>query len=230
MSIKLKTLGLGLFAMAAMGAFGVMNAGAAGGGTFDVGDGGETITVSEEPGTSHNLVFELDTGGIFDCTVSEYHGDTADGVVPSITVTPNYQECFTAGNETKFLIDENGCTFEFTVGANPEADNTVHVCESGGPMIINHPNCELTVEEQTVGDGVAWDHDVGSEGVSYTLDEAPNGADAITLDSTAVVEGEHHGGACQILGTEHTLEMRGSATVIAEDGNGFPVDLIATGS
>jgi hypothetical protein len=219
MSTKLKALGLGLFAMAAMGAFGVMNAVAEGGGHFNVGAGGTEITAFEGPGSEHNLEFEADTGGIVECDVSEYHGGTEEGTVSSISVTPTYEECYTTGNETKFEVHDNNCEFEFTaVAGDPETEhNTVNVCPGGGNITITHPNCEIEIGEQTVS------------GVVYKT-ITTNGKHAITLESTTEVATKYEDGICRILGTNHTAEMFGSATVIAENANNEPVDLTATGA
>ena len=216
MSSKLKALGLGLLAIVAISAFGVVNAGANSDGDFDLGTGATTVK-GEESGT-HNLIFTPEgTGSAIDCKTATYSGGVSAGTVGSITITPAWSNCSTAGSASEFGVDLNGCKLTFTVGQHAEGDNTVSVCSSGGPIEITHPNCLITVEKQTVS-GAAADPDTRE------------GAASITLTSTATVATKYHGGICVLLGTNHSAVMEGSATVWAEDENGNAVDLVATGS
>ena len=214
MSTKLKALGLGLLTAMAIGAVAVKNASATTGGHFNS-PAGTTITGLEN--STHNLEFELDSGDIFDCTKAALHSSTG-GTVTSITITPNWGECFTTGTpETKYDIHENACTLKFTVSPNPETEhNTVDICDTGGPLIITHPNCLITVEKQS------------ASGLLYKTITA-NNKHAITLTSTVKFATKYHGGICQLLGTNHTVEMKGSTTVIGENADSEPVDITATG-
>jgi hypothetical protein len=101
--------------------------------------------------------------------------------------------------------------FEFTSG-NP---GTVHVkCL----ITITHPNCEITVPVQTPHSG----------GVTYnTVTEG--GKHALTLSvNVGGITGQFHGGLCIFLGTNHTFNMTGSATVWGEDKDNLRVNVTHT--
>lgn len=212
MSIKIKALSLGLFAMLAMGAFAAVNVGAKVDGHFVFGSEHAFVTGSVQKGTAHNLHFIAEDGSLMGCDVQQYIG-THKSIVKTtteITVTPNWDQCYTTPEGTKFPVDENGCDLRFTARALPESnDATAHVaCPLGKTIVFTHPNCETTVDPQTVGgaagNGFTYTNkDVGVAGVS----------DWITMDVKVKVLTAYHGGICVFLGTNHTGTLEGSVTV-----------------
>ena len=225
MNTKLRALGLGLLAVTAMTAFGVMNATAETGGHFthDAPTNHATIVGTETAGTEHVLHFNKEggePGERIGCDKDEYHGVATAKTVESLTITPKWSECYTTGSpNTKFDIHENGCDFTFTIGREGQVakHHTVHLtCPAGKAVEITHPNCTITVPPQTV------------TGVTYTTDLI-GGKHAITLDVTAEdITSHYHAGICIFLGTTHQSEMKGSVTVEGFDTLGNRVNITAT--
>lgn len=213
MSMKLKVLGLGLLAMMATSAFAAMNAGATVSGHFTTGSEHTYITGTEE-GAEHNLHFISESGASeIGCDDSEYTGThkSATKTTTELTITPDWEECYTTPNEGDPMEDtwgvhENGCDLRFTSRALPEAnDATVHVvCAPEKAIDITHPNCTITVGSQTVG-GLA------NDGVTYT--NKNDGTPWVTMDVDVTLKSQYHGGICIFLGTNHTSTMLGEVTV-----------------
>ncbi|HYP56116.1 MAG TPA: hypothetical protein VEQ41_07440 [Solirubrobacterales bacterium] len=237
MSTKLKALGLGLAAMLTIGAFGVMNAGASPtdphrGGHFvsNAPSGVTTIIGTESPTTpNHNLRFSVDgaANGI-DCVTSNYHGTMTGATAEEITVTPNYQTCYTTDTPTNHnvTVDTNGCGFLFTVNTKPtETHNAVHIhgCTKGAHnqlgIVITHPNCTIIIPQQTVT-GVTYDN----------VRATPTSKHEVTLTSTVENITTHYAaGICVFLGTKHLAAMNGAVTVQGFDSKtGNQVDITAT--
>lgn len=221
MSVKLKVLALGLIAVVATGAITVVNAGAITGGHFVSDTATTTITGSE--GGNHVLEF-LEQGAttpeskIF-CTETSYTGTASAITTTELKITPSWNKCHTTGLVQNFDVDENGCTFVFTVRPNGhENHNTVHLnCPQGKVIEITHPNCNITVPPQTL------------EGVTYTREVDPTtNKHVITLDSTVKnIQSQYHEKVCVFLGTNHISEMTGSVTVKGTSG-GVGVNITAT--
>jgi len=219
MSIKLKALGLGLLATMAMSAFAVMNASASSTGHF-VSHAKEhhlIVTGTDAFGTAHQLVFKEGTGTGISCTHSTYHG-TLEGLAATTTtalrVRPSYSKCATEsgtwGEVTVHVPTACGTNvFEFTSGGT----GTVHL---NCTITITHPNCEITVPNQTLS------------GVTYK-NVTEGGTAGVTLNvNVGNINGQFHGGICIFLGTNHTFTMTGSATVTGEDTNKNPVGITST--
>jgi|SRR6187549_656112 len=219
MSIKLKALGLGLLAAMAMTAVGVLNASASITGHFThTATGGHGLVVGTESGT-HRVKFSVDGGTPIECEEASYHGTVSAATVTAVRVTPTYGKCKTEGGAAgSVVVDTNECHFVFhsntkASGSNPTGHATVTVeCTSKGPIVVTHPNCEITIPSQSLS------------GVTYT----PNGSE-ITLDSTVGgITSHYHGGICVFLGTTHTGTMTGSATVKGTNTDGSAASISAT--
>jgi len=214
MSIKLKVLGLGLLAVMATSAFSVMNAGAVVGGHFiHKGAGGKAvITGHEAKGTSHQLKFyhlktnshETDPEALpIECETAKYEGTVTTETVTSIQMYPTYTKCNTEGGVPgSVTVTPNGCSYTFfSQGANKHGTAQVD-CAAGKAIVINHPNCEITIPAQTTM----------TEGLTYTA--TVEGQNSITADVTVnTITGQYHGGICIFLGTTQKFEMKGSVTV-----------------
>ena len=214
-------LGLGLFAMLAMGAFGVLNATAETGGHFGATKYpatviGEESTIGEN---KHQLDFVPAGGNQIGCDEESYHG-VLNEASEDVKITPKWNKCYTTPSpETKFDVHENGCWFTFTVGTKPaEADNTVHLeCEGENTIEITHPNCTIHVPPQTPDGGVV-----------YTTKTDEEGNHTITMDVTAEnITTHYEKGLCVLLGTNHVSSMLGSVTVRAEK-EGEAIGITAT--
>jgi hypothetical protein len=103
--------------------------------------------------------------------------------------------------------------FEFTSGNT----GTVSV---NCTITITHPNCTITVPNNAANKhlhGITYDQIV------------TDGKHAITVTSNVKkIAGEFHGGICVFLGTNHTFEMIGSATVWGDDALGGRVNVTHT--
>lgn len=206
MSIKLKALGLGLLAMMAMSAFAAMNAGATTSGHFITESNPTFVTGIHKQGTEHELHFISEAGDEIGCDHSTYSGKhEGTKTTTSLTITPNWTDCYTTPDGTKFDVDENGCDLEFTSRANPATnDATVKINCPSKRIEITHPNCNITVGTQEVG-GAA------GNGVTYT--NKNDGKPWITMNVDVTFAVEYHGGICIFLGTNHHARMEGDVTV-----------------
>jgi hypothetical protein len=224
MGIKTRMLCAGVLAVIAAGGVAVVNAGATSGGHFVFGSHHVGYTIEE--GSEHRIHF-LSAGGSegerIGCETSGYHGthkNTLATTTTNITVIPTWSNCYTTASPgTKFDIHENGCDLLFTVRPNPETNhNTIHmVCPAGKAIVLTHPNCEVTIPPQTPTGGAIYKTTV------------ENGVHAITLELTAGLATQYHGGICIFLGTNQTSTMSGSATLTAKDiPTGSPTHITAT--
>lgn len=216
MSFKSKAVALGI---AALGASALAGAGATAetGGHFIAG-ADHTRVGGREEGT-HFLHFSAAGGTPIGCYNSAYLGTMTSATATEIAIAPSWTGCYTTTEPEKtFDVEENGCTFLFTIGKSPAAHNTAHLkCPVGVPGIdIKHPACTIRVPPQTVS------------GVSYkAVDATP---DLVTLESTvASIQAQFEGGVCVFLGTTQTAAMSGSVKVVAYDSTGKQVEFTATG-
>lgn len=220
MSIKLKALGLGLLAILATSAFAVMNASAEVQGHF-VSDEEHTIITGVEEGTHHqHLVGDFGEGQI-GCEVAHYHGTATSKTSTSLTITPTYEKCLTTGTATAVNVTTNGCTYTFTLTTTAPTPEHPHLvahllCPAGKAIEVHHPNCTITIQPQTVA----------SAGTVTTI--LDNGKHALTLNTAAKFNDQYHGGICIFLGTNHTGELKGSATVRGFNTEGKQVNITAT--
>lgn len=226
MSLKFKILGLGLLAVMATSAFAAVNASALTTGHFTaepaVGDHHVIVKGTDAYKTAHQLVFkEVGAAEGISCTDSEYHGTlsgAAATTTQAIQVRPTYKNCATEsgawGSVAVHVPAACGTNvFEFTSRSAGHA--TVHVrCA----IQVTHPNCTINIPAQTPHSG----------GVTYTTTTEIN-KHAITLNSTVGgITANYEGGICIFLGTSHTYEMTGSATVWGEDTATNRVGITAT--
>jgi len=195
----------------------------------DAPNGHATIIGTETgPHTPHSLSFQRTdntqfTGAAIECTKATYHGTTTAAITDSITITPTYIDCATTeGVWGEVDVTTNGCTYTFrstsaATGHKPTHHATVSVvCPAGKAIVIDHPNCTITVPPQTL------------TGVTYTTIEE-SGKHAITLNVTAThIAGQFHGGICIFLGTSKEFDMNGAVTVKGTDTNNNPVNITAT--
>lgn len=201
-----------MLAVMATSAFAVSNAGAIAGGHFVF--SAHHVDLLAEQKEAHQIHF-LAKGGAegerIGCEVAKYHGTHLNDPDPEkpqtttteVTIAPTWEKCYTTGTpNTKFDVHENGCHLLFTVRPEPEKNhNTVHFkCPAGKAAVITHQNCEITVPTQT------------TSGVLYKT-ALVDGVHAITLESTAEISTEYHGGICIFLGTNHKATMNGSVVV-----------------
>jgi len=218
---KFRVLSLGILAVLSVTAFGVVSATADTGGHFTSSVHHTTLVGTETALPPHRLHFTEEGKSEEDwigCDKDHYTGTLTVTTAESITITPNWSECYTTGTpNTKFDIHENGCHFTFTIG-DTGTHHTVHLtCPEGKAIEITHQNCNITVKPST------------HLGVVYKTDTTSNKKHSITLEVTVKgIASEYHSGLCIFLGTNHVSEMRGSVTVEGRNTAEEPVDITAT--
>lgn len=226
MSTKLKALGLGLVAAMAIGAFGVMNAGATTGGHFtsESTTDEHTTLIGTESGEHTTGFFAVSEVPIV-CQTADYTGTTDENTVEEVTIEPDYDGCSTEGETPGSVhVDMNSCDYVFTVrGDEPDTKhNTVHIdCEDPDDkidLVHTDANCTIEIGEQTVGGGVL-----------YTNEGSPH---EVTVDITAEeIEYTLHNFPCNLLGTTHNDgELFGSVTLEGRDKLNSQVNITATGT
>lgn len=176
MTRKLKTAGLALVAVFALGA---IAASAAHAGTFTSDEYPATIT-GQNVGGAH--VFETELGVPMNCNV-QLHGELA-AASETVTMTPTYN-CGIGGNVVD--VDLNGCDYVLRAGATlgmHEVGGLMDiVCPAGAAIdfeITSMPICHLTVGEQLGLGALTYtnrtmakdvDADMSLGGIEYELDE-----------------------------------------------------------
>ncbi len=218
MSLTLKALGLGFLAAMALSAGAVMNASAGGGGHF-VSDIAHTEIKGTEEWTHHQHIALHGFSGEIGCNTASYSATTTSTTVTSLTVTPNYANCFTTGESEAIVpITMNGCQYTLTV-ASKTTNNTTQtshlICPIGKKIEVHHPNCTITIWPQ-------W----FTSGLKYTT-TTENGKHIITVDSNIRFNLERHG-LCAIFGVTGIGTINGSATVRGFDTVGNQVNVTAT--
>jgi hypothetical protein len=88
-----------------------------------------TLTGTNDPGFSDEF---LTTIGTFKCTKTTYAATIA-GPTTSLTATPSFSGC--SGFGFPFVVDMNGCTFKFNVGAGTTGDVDL-VCPAGAELTL----------------------------------------------------------------------------------------------
>lgn len=139
----------------------------------------------------HKTEFVPGAGAGVICEDATYHGEMPAATVTALTVTPNYGNKCKTTNGTPVTITTHGCTFEFTIHADPEVKHsTVHLkCPPGKGITISDGPCLITINPQTV------------TGVVYTK-EGWEGTKALTLDFTVKnIQYTLHSGICSLGGT-----------------------------
>jgi len=182
MSLKLRALGLGLIAAAAMSAVAIMTtinaattttAVAKTGGHFVTDDpSGHTILKGEDKlaNTPIFLDHHNKEAKVFCKKDLKYHGTITAQTVTELTLTPTIStedECVAeitiGGGKQTFTahIDMNGCDFVFTIGETFNEHNTTHLkCPAGNDVRVTvtglfGSTCTITIKPQTPAIGTA---------------------------------------------------------------------------
>jgi hypothetical protein len=225
MSMKLRAISLGILAAMAISAVAVMNASANGKGHFVFSGHGENLWevegTEQEPAHKLELTLHGLEGGVV-CDVAFYDATGKGETAADLTFIPTYEKCHTTGSATNIPIHVNGCTYTFTVAekTGDATEQTAHLkCPVGKTLEITHPNCTVTIHEQSVTTGLTY----------TTRPVAPEtGPHWITLDVNIQFKVTKHG-ICQILGTEGNGTLKGSATAKAyKHGTPTQINLTAT--
>jgi hypothetical protein len=178
MSLKLKTLSLGLLALLAAGAMALLmlnaktatTASAETGGHFVTDDtSGHTILVGEDKPGNTGIFIDPHNGKaeIFCEEDVKYHGTITTQTVTEITFTPTFptkkESCFAKIplGEFEAHIDANGCDFSFTIGKTRDQHNTTHLkCPTGKHLQVTvtgpFGTCTITIKPQTPTGGSGY--------------------------------------------------------------------------
>lgn len=218
MSTKQKALSLGLLAILAMSSL-VMNASATVTGHFTSTAADEHTLLSGSESGTHRLHFSIDGGTSITCDIASYSGTTTQNTTSEVTITPTYDQCYTNNAEkTKVVVDTNACDYTFFSNSTTHGTVAVHECGATKAIVITHPNCEITIPEQTP----TSEH--MKKGIWPTQDGKGLTVDVTVEDITAY----YHGGLCVFLGTNHTADMNGSVTMTGAETDGTHVTLEET--
>jgi hypothetical protein len=235
MSLKLKALGLALFAVLAVGAVSVMSATANPGEkqghfTSDAAGPWTHITGAQE-GTLHENVF-LDhaLGDAVTCSTATFTASVGVATATEITVTPTYAGCKTTNEKREAHVDMNGCAYVLTIFEKPETrDQTTHLeCPPGKEvtLTITGPfgvKCTIHIPPQTPTTG----------GVVYTTTTDANKKHTLTLDITAFGitnnrTEEGFGGCLFNAGHGNNATLLGKVAAGGKDTAGKVVNITAT--
>jgi hypothetical protein len=233
MSIKLKALGLALFAVLAVGAVSVMSATANPGeklGHFTSDVNWTHVTGSQE-GTLHENVFlNHALGDGVTCSTAAFTGNVSGFTATEITVTADYKGCKTTEEKRDVHVEMNGCAYTLTIFEKPEVkDQTTHLeCPAGkevtlrvtGPFGVK---CTIHIPPQTPTSG----------GVVYTTTTDANKKHTLTLDITAfgVTNNrteEGFGGCLFNAGHDNNATLLGKVTAEGRDTAAKVVNITAT--
>jgi hypothetical protein len=233
MSIKLKALGLALFAALAVGAVSVVSATGATGGHFTSGSSWTVLSGSQVGGNAANYIENTNEGARVICPEQETisAASVSGTTVTQITATPTFPDgCeLQAAFSGPATIDTNGCDFLFTIESAEPEHTAVHlVCPEGkevaatvDPVVVG--SCVIDYPPQTPTSG----------GVVYAATEH-SGKASLHLDITAegITSNETPMGflGCGTqAGESNNSDFFGTATVVGKDTTGTPVDIKATG-
>jgi hypothetical protein len=215
MSLKLKALGLAVFAALAVGAVSVVSATADTGGVFHSEVSWTHIKGAQEGTLHQNALIDHGEGDAITCSTVSYTGNTDALTETEITVTGSYSGCKTTNNGYPVTVDMTGCAFVLTIGdAAGLKHHTSHLeCATGNEVdvTINPPfvgECHIKIPAQTpttggtaykgitVGGKNALTLDITVEGITSTKTEtgfgclgAPGHTNNSTLKGTVVAEG-----------------------------------------
>jgi hypothetical protein len=223
MKHKIKALGAGLVAAAAVVALGGGSATATSGGHFV--SGSEHTVLKSVSAGQHAHTFNTHSGPIT-CEPGTFkHEGTFSGTtVTSIDLVPSYGApggggCGTEGGTPITSYTYNGCVYRLTVAAKTTSstEQTLHfVCPVGKVLEFHQPNCLATMPSQTATGTVTY------------ANVLQNGKHSLTLSLNATFETQYHGGLCVFLGTKQSATLSGSALVNAFNSKGEQVSVTAT--
>lgn len=139
---KLKTLGLCLGAVLAIGAVGASASSAAPQFHFEA----EHTIITGQQTTANAFVFDV---GEVKCGVAQFAGTSAVFTTTTITLTPTFDNCL-LDEEEEVTFTHNGCSFVFHLGANTEhLTGTMSIeCPANEVIEIDAPECTITVPPQ----------------------------------------------------------------------------------
>lgn len=218
---KLKLSG-GILAVLAVGICAATSAIATTGGHFTSAASVTRVTGLEN--TGHEIHFkrvgEPATSAI-GCENAFYSSTVIGETVTSLNITPKWEKCYTTGDgpeATKFEIDENECTLQFTIGKTGTHHTVDIVCPATKYIEVTHPACTVRIPPQTL------------TGITYnTITAGIPAKHAITLESTIKGAASYfETGICTFLGTSQEFEMTGSVTIEGFDTDGVRTDITAT--
>jgi hypothetical protein len=236
MSLKLKALGLAVFAALAVGAVSVVSAAADEGGVAHSDVDWTHITGKQEGSLHENALVDHDEEDAVTCSTANFTASVAGKTQTEITVTPTYAGCETTENEYPTTVNMNGCTYTLTFTDDPaQKHHTVHLgCPAGKTVKIsvNPPfvgECHTYIPPQTPTTG-------GVTYTTHTIEEKhateTTHLHALTLDIT--IEGitntkEETGFGCAGGGGHsQNSTLKGTVTVEGKDTDGKLTNITVT--
>jgi hypothetical protein len=223
MSVKIKTLCLGLLAALSVSAFAVVNATANSEGHFTT-TGNTHTHITGTESSEHRLHFLMHgLAGEIGCDESLFTATTTTETSIDLTTTAEPKKCYTTNSGQlpgSTTITMNGCTYTFRVakGSTNSTEQTFHlICPPEKELEIHHPNCTIKLPPQTF-----------TTGLTYTQ-VFEDGIHIITVDmNIQFAATEYEGGICVFTGTTHTGTFGGRLTLRAFNTSGTKVPLTFT--
>jgi hypothetical protein len=226
MTRSIKTLGLALVAVLAMGALVASAAQAAP--TLEIEGGGEAELMGTQVGTQ---VFSVD-GSSVECEVANFEpvGQTTSGATWG-RLHPVYSEC-TAFGFVGATVTTTGCDYEaMATGTATEIGGMKNyasgeikvVCETGKTITISGGGCKATVGSQTISSGIEF--------TNTAHETAPKmDVDIITHEAPVATTKTEDGIFCPFNGTGATTgKITGTTTIDATRPKGTTIGVTAVG-
>lgn len=200
MTRSLKTLGLVLFAAAAMSA--TLASAASANPLFHIEMEDTTLTGSQI--TPNILTTDL---GELKCETVKYDGTQGPFTSTTLTLTPTFEKCKIGGVNT--TVTMNGCSYVFHLAQNTEnyeAKMGIE-CPAGQKFVVHTPNCAITIPPQAALAQVTFTNENAAATRSLIIDLNVAGIDYV-----------EHGAACASE-TETTVNgtFGGQATITGEN-------------
>lgn len=204
---NLKTLGLALLAVLAIGSVATSAASA----TPQLHSESEHTILTGKQITANELQFDV---GVLKCGIANFAGTIAASTVTTVTLTPKFENCLLGEEEAEFT--HNGCNFTFHIGQDTEhLTGTVGIeCPDEEVIEIDAPECTVTIPPQGPLQGVTFTNEGAETTRSVIFDIKINGFDyeehgPLCANETETTNNGGYAGQVTVTGENTFQEHRG---------------------
>ncbi len=205
---KLKTLGLALVAVSAMGAM----AAPVGSASPQLHSETEHTILTGTQIVGNELGLDV---GVMKCGVTNFDGTIGVATTTTFGLTPTFENC-KFGAEVNALFTHNGCNFRFHIGADTEhlTGSMDIVCPDGEEIEIDAPMCMITIPPQANIGTVTYTNENEGMTRSVILDLNLNGIDyeehgMLCENETETTNNGTYSGKVTVTGENTAQEHRG---------------------